>query len=269
MSIEEMVLNNFDKLNDTDIYIWSYIKDNKDEVSNLTISNLSKKISVSTTTIVRFVNKIGIDGYSELKFLIKQEEKSNDLPISNEFEKTCNSIIRYINELREKDYRRICEILNKSRNIFVWGSGDIQESVAEHVSRLFLSCGELIYVIKGNNIDKEIYNIINHEDTFILISLSGESSHVMKLAKRLKMENINIISITEFKDNSLSSLSDESIYVRSSQIHFSKAYPNYKTTSLFYVLSELLAIKYRDYKNNIWKKFTSWVKLYSTCFYYT
>lgn len=251
MNIEEKVLNNFDKLNDTDIYIWSYIKDNKEEVSKLTISNLSKKISVSTTTIVRFVNKIGINGYSELKFYLKQEENLENLPSSNEFEKTCNSIIRYINELREKDYRKICDILNNSRKIFVWGSGDIQESVAEHISRLFLSCSELIYVIKGNNIDKEIYNIINNDDTFILISLSGESSHVMKLAKRLKIEGIKIISITEFKDNTLSSISDESIYVRSSQIHFSKAYPNYKTTSLFYVLSELLAIKYRDYKNNL------------------
>ena len=263
MNIEEMVIKNYEKLNDTDLYIWQYILENKNEVSGLTISKLSKKISVSSTTIVRFVNKIGLNGYSELKFLVKQELEKDQLPQSNDFEKTCNSIVKYVNELKEKDYRKICKITDEAKKLFVWGSGDIQESVAEHLSRLFLSSGELMYTIKGNNVDKEVFNLIGKDDAIFLISLSGESKHVINLAEKLKIRGVKIISITEFKDNKLSSMSEESLYVRSSQINFSKSYPNYKTTSLFYVLAELLVIKYRDYKNKVWKIFTSCGKYFS------
>ncbi|MBH9771128.1 RpiR family transcriptional regulator, partial [Clostridioides difficile] len=57
-----------------------------------------------------------------------------------------------------------------------------------------------------------------------------------------------IISITEFKNNTLTDLSDESIYISATNISFLQMHPSYKLTMLYFILIELLFIKYSIYK---------------------
>ncbi|MDD7463233.1 MAG: MurR/RpiR family transcriptional regulator [Anaerococcus sp.] len=252
MTLEDNVLDNYSKLNDTDLYIWDYINNNRMEIDekNLTITKLSKELNVSSTTILRFANKIGLDGYSELKYLIKNENTRNPIRSGgDDFEMACNAIIKYITELKEKDYSQICKIILESEKLCVWGSGSIQQSVAMDFSKMILSCNKLMYVIQDQKIDKEIYDMVDSKDTFVLISLSGNSPHTIDFARKLKLRGATIISITESQHNELALLSDESLYIYSSKINFSKNYPQYQTTSLFYVLIELLVLKIREYKN--------------------
>ncbi len=56
----------------------------------------------------------------------------------------------------------------------------------------------------------------------IIISLSGENENTLNIARRLKLIGTKIISITEFKNNTLTDLSDESIYISATNISFYK-----------------------------------------------
>lgn len=61
-----------------------------------------------------------------------------------------------------------------------------------------------------------ILNTISDEDLIFLISLTGESEHVKRLAKQFKLRNVPIISITKLKNNTLARLSDENLYINTS-----------------------------------------------------
>lgn len=54
MKLDELINNNYLKLNDSDLYILKYIMNNKNQCIDLTINELASKCNVSRTTILRF-----------------------------------------------------------------------------------------------------------------------------------------------------------------------------------------------------------------------
>lgn len=67
--------HNIQKFSDTETYIYKYVIANSDKVFYMTIRELASELHVSTSTIVRFCNKIDCDGYSEFKTKIMEEQK--------------------------------------------------------------------------------------------------------------------------------------------------------------------------------------------------
>ena len=75
MVIEELINKYRSNLNSTDMIIWKYIYNNKNKCRNMTINELAKNCNVSRTTILRFSKKLSLDGYSELKAVLKNDDR--------------------------------------------------------------------------------------------------------------------------------------------------------------------------------------------------
>ena len=95
MKLETLVYDNYKSLNENDKYIWKYILNNKKECENMSIQDLAANCNVSHTTILRFAQKLGLNGYSELKFYLKLEnkkkyvfDKEEILNVSDDIKKT-------------------------------------------------------------------------------------------------------------------------------------------------------------------------------------
>lgn len=73
MLLEELVSKNLNKLNPTDLIIWRYIYVNKAECPYMSIYNIAINCNVSKTTVLRFAKKLGLDGFSDLKTMLKME----------------------------------------------------------------------------------------------------------------------------------------------------------------------------------------------------
>ena len=78
MKLEELVNNNYDKLNENDLYIWKYICSNKRECRRMSIDELAKKCNISRTTISRFTQKLSLEGFGEFKVRLKLEFDENE-----------------------------------------------------------------------------------------------------------------------------------------------------------------------------------------------
>jgi RpiR family transcriptional regulator, glv operon transcriptional regulator len=248
MTIEQEVIKNFSKLNETDLIIWKYINKNRCKLKQMTITELANNTNVSRTTISRFVNKIGLNGYSELKVRLNLELEKQTFNIED-YTLACDSLTSYIETLKYTDFKEESELLFNAERIFIYGTGDIQLSVAEQLKRMFLSGQELVYIISGKTFDDSIFDIFKENDVLIIISLSGNNEQALKIAKMCQIKGTKIISITEFKNNKLSTLSDKSIYIHSPEIKFLESFPNYRITTMFYVLAEMFFIRYSIYKN--------------------
>ena len=74
MRLEEIINQHRQDLNDTDMVIYKYIIQHRAEARHISIHELAKNCAVSSTTIVRFAQMLGFDGFGELKAVLKMEE---------------------------------------------------------------------------------------------------------------------------------------------------------------------------------------------------
>lgn len=250
MSLEELVKKNYDKLNENDFYIWKYIIYHKEECKSMSIQELADRCNVSHTTILRFAHKLGLDGYSEMKVYLKWESK-NKVPILDEdIEKTCQYIEKSINEIKKRDFDELFEAIDNAENIYVYASGEVQKNAAKELKRIMLFANKLVYNLEGKSETEIILESITKNDLFFMISLSGENSIVNNFAYKLKEKGVKVVSITIEGDNKLSSISDFSIQFYSNSIMFSENRDSYWGTTQFFIINELLMLKYLKYISN-------------------
>ena len=68
------------------------------------------------------------------------------------------------------------------------------------------------------------------------------------------MKDVKLISITKLKENSLARLSDFNLYIDTATINDFSSNSDYESVTAYFILIEILFIKYMEYKNQKGKK---------------
>lgn len=248
MKIEELVYDNYRKLNENDIYIWNYILDNKNICRNMSIQELAGNCNVSHTTILRFAHKLGLQGYSELKVYLKWDGKSNYSFNKDEINNTYNDMIKTMDMLRKQDLSEAFEILDNANRIYAYGSGAVQKSSSKEIKRNLLFIGKLVNVLEGRDEIPTIVRNLKEKDVFFLVSLSGENRFINNFAKTLKEKGIKLISITKVGNNELSQISDVNIQFYTHIVATIDEGLEIFPVSQFFLINEFFLLKYLEYK---------------------
>lgn len=173
-------------------------------------------------------------------FETKEEDYLNQL---------CLNYSESAQSLRNANMDSAFEYIYNAKRVFIFGSGSIQLNAAKEIYRLFFNGGEYFHYFDSKyDIEDAMYNL-TESDVMMIISLNGESDTVIDLAKKLKLKNIPTISVTQFKNNTLATLSTESLYFSS---HSYQLPGNGRTVGLLsslFIFTEIFYIKYQIYKN--------------------
>jgi RpiR family glv operon transcriptional regulator len=236
-------------LGETDIQILNYVLKNKEACCRYTIEALASKCSVSRTTVMRFAQKLGFSGYSEMKARLKWECRQKEPLPENALETVCADYHRLIDDMRGRDCDEICRLLHDASRVFVYGTGAVQSNVAKDLKRAFLSARLCICHIEGSRDEAALATeLIDGDDVVIVISLSGESLAGVEFARSLRSKGVPVISLTRLQNNTLARLSTQNLYVTTSTVDF--IYP-YDTTTMFFLTAEMLLLKYLLYLQNV------------------
>lgn len=247
MTLEELVNSKLDKLNPTDLIVWRYIYANKKDCCYISIYDMANACNVSRTTILRFAKKLGLDGFSDLKMMLKMEiSQAREKPSMDIAEATINLCQHVGEEIAKQDFTRMNKLMYKAKRIFVYASGHVQKNVASEILRLFVNCNVLVYEIKGPDEFSTIIRNAKSEDLFIIISLSGESENVVEVAQKLHLQKIPLISLTQLKSNTLAKLSNENIYVTPIELPATVDF-EYKSMLGFFLAAEMWFVSYSQY----------------------
>ena len=139
-------------------------------------------------------------------FETKEEDYLNQL---------CLNYSESAQSLKNANMDSAFEYIYNAKRVFIFGSGSIQLNAAKEIYRLFFNGGEYFHYFDSKyDIEDVMYNL-TESDVMMIISLNGESDTVIDLAKKLKLKNIPTISVTQFKNNTLATLSTESLYFSS------------------------------------------------------
>jgi RpiR family glv operon transcriptional regulator len=208
------------ELNINDKRIFEYVVKNIHAVKDMTVRTVAGNCYVSTTTIIRFVKKLGFDGYRHFCDSLNQTcamlEKT-DIPdvvwrreYSEEYLKNIIESVRVISQQKLDSFK---SAVQKNRNIFFVGSG-LNREVTHYAYRIFTMLGFITYHPVEDYEIKSMLNTIRDQDMLFVFSLSGEDKEVIEIIESASLKCSPVIaSVTWSGNNTIQNLSDIDFYV--------------------------------------------------------
>lgn len=247
MILMNLIRENYSKLNNNDLRIYSYIIQNKSEANELNINQMADELGLSTSSIMTFTKKLGLDGYSELKYLIKwSEEDKNSTFDDNEIEYTKNDINLTMTMMSSLNLDGLFRKINEARDIFVIGNGYTQLNVAEELKRNFLNVGKILDILDQDSDYERYKGLIKEGDVLFVISFSGENEKLIDFIKSLK-EDVTIASITKLSNNTISYLSDYNISFVTHEVYDFNQRMTITPISQYYIVIDFIILKYLSF----------------------
>lgn len=247
MKLQELVSHHASALNETDLAVWRYIESHPQECCYISIYDLANRCHVSRTSVLRFAKRLGLDGFSDLKSLLKLEYSSKSTSSSLDIaEATTNLCQKIGREIAHQDFQRVNALMYHARRIFLYPSGLVQRNIASELARLFLQANKCLFTINGHDEFRVILKNATTNDLFIIVSLSGESQNVVAFANELHVKGVPFISLTQLKSNSLARLSSENLYVTPQALPAALPTP-YESLLAFFLLVEIWFVSYTHF----------------------
>lgn len=246
MDIIKKIHHHLEDFTSSEKEIIKLILNNPEILKTATAKQLGEMAYTSASTVVRLCKKLGCKSYSEFKmnFITQWEKKERAtlyVDATIPFEKTdkIENVLNQITELENiaiketlsilniETYNKVVKMLNDADCIDVYGFGGNVKLLYDFAYKM----GSIhkSVVINIDHQEQMLSALSNHKNhCAILISYSGETKHTLKYARLLKNNGIPSISITSLKNNSLTALTDEHLYIATME---SRSYSNTKIGS--------------------------------------
>lgn len=251
MKLDELFNEHRADLRENDLYIWKYLSSHRKECATLSIEAFGQRCNVSRTTILRFAQRLGLSGFSELKLLLRMEDAPCHMAPSDCIDQTCAAYQQMITDIRGKDCSDLFAQIDAAENLYVFSSGMLQDAVAKELCRVFLSGDKWFYLIHAGSEAEVLLHHVTDHDLVLILSVSGESPQVLQLAKALKVRHVPTVSITRQKENTLAQLCTQRLYISTVEMEPGVLGTEYQSTTSFFILAELLFLKYMEYKKEV------------------
>lgn len=251
----ESILSNSEK------ELHSYVITHLEEIQAMTIRNLAENTFTNTGTIMRYCKKLGYSGFEEFKFHFHTDVKDlnyddflvtkseNSIHIINKMMHLYEDVVDKTNQLLSvTQLDRIIEKIENVKSIdFIVYDANI--ALAEYASHYFFLIGKVCNVY--SDIDKQIqYASIADpkEHLVIIISRSGSTERLMKIAKILHRRKFHTVLMTQRYTTQISIYCTECIAALYDN-HFDKMGDCIFYTSVKYLIDCIVNVYYtKNYK---------------------
>ncbi|WP_249599558.1 MurR/RpiR family transcriptional regulator [Peribacillus frigoritolerans] len=222
-----------DKFTKTEEELAHYILQRPEEVSQLTISQIAKKLHISPATITRFCQKLAFSGFNEFRHELKRFVDLRNTPKNMKnikqvdyFAKLYQDHLGIIdNTFHITTYDNIqkaVSFLTKANKIHVYGIGSSGIAAQEFKSKFF-RIGLTVEAITDPHQSMMDAALSNETSVVIGISISGTTKEVISAVKIAKKQGACILVFTGDKNSELSKLGDLTLLVTSkNSMHMDK-----------------------------------------------
>lgn len=211
MSLEDRINASYNQLTQTDKDILHIIMSFDFSKEFPTVQDIANKAHVSTTSVHRAIKKIGYRAYTHFKYDMNEpsvnleSKKSYDTSIIQSIE---NTLAKYASN----DHSVLYDKLYNARNIYIYGTGNEQQSALQTFSNHFIYYGKPLINIQTLT-DLDIYSRkMNESDILIICSLNGNTENYQHILNTIDMKKTYTVSITSSNTNSLSQFSKHNLY---------------------------------------------------------
>lgn len=197
ISRDSITLSNLEKT------ILDKLKDSDIDIAEIDINTFAHEFFISNSSITRFAQKLGFNGFTELKYALHNHENQFTFITQNRYHEILSNIDEF-----SPDLINFIRNFDKFERIIIIGIGSSGLMANEFTYKL----GEL--GLYNADYAKEPYKIdmlassMTSKDLMICLSLSGEHENILKGAKVAYEKGAKILSITGSKKCSLCKFSE-------------------------------------------------------------
>ncbi|NLY44521.1 MAG: MurR/RpiR family transcriptional regulator [Tissierella sp.] len=208
------IKSEFSKLSKGQKLIANFILENYDKAAFMTAATLGESINVSESTVVRFANRLGYEGYRELQNdlqeLIKNklttiqrlsiaESKypSNNNALGKIMERDMDNIKKTINETDEESFDKAVDLVLNAKKKYIVGLRS-SSFLAGYLGFYLNFILDDVHVInsESNDIFERLLRI-TEDDVIVVITYPRYSKRVMEVLGFAKERKTPIITITD------------------------------------------------------------------------
>lgn len=227
MDLIEQLSQQSPKLSKTEQELLNYTTQSLHLVKNMSIRQFASANFVSTTTVLRFIRKVGFAGWPEFRqAVITSERETRSIEIPSIVEKDdyrdsyLKNIIEAVKVITDEKAQIFDRIMDRYPHIYILGCG-LSRETALYVYHLFSTlgydCDRIVEEYELNSIMKRI----KKEDVLLVLSYSGDNVDIIhQIEKIFSVATPAIISITRSDNNVVQNMSDLNFYVFADQITY-------------------------------------------------
>lgn len=232
----KVIQNNFNTLSKGQKLIAEYIMDNYDKAAFMTAATLGETVGVSESTVVRFANTLGYDGYRELQKELQELIKNKlttvqRISLSKDFsdyenalkqvvKKDMDNIEKTLNEIDYQAFQKAVEITLEADNVFILGlrsSSFLAGYLGFYLN--FLLDNVKIISSGPNDVFEQLLKA-TEEDVIIGISYPRYSKRTLEALDYGREKGCNIIGITDSLVSPAAQYADVTLIASSNMLSF-------------------------------------------------
>ena len=217
--------------------IASYMLEHYDKAAYMTAAKLGSIVGVSESTVVRFANELGFEGYPELQHSLQELIRTKlttlqRIEITNDrigdadlLEKVLVSDIdkirRTLDEIDRDSFNSAVDAMIGARMIYIIGmrSSSSVASFLYHYLNLVFPHVRLVRTTSGSEIFEQILRI-SSEDVMIGISFPRYSKRIINALEYAKSQSAHVIALTDSAASPIASHADDLLLAKSDMASF-------------------------------------------------
>jgi DNA-binding MurR/RpiR family transcriptional regulator len=201
----------YDALPRSERKVADYVLNCADEVIHSSVTDLAQTVDVSESTVVRFCQRLGYQGYPEFKILLARDlgtpfqdtydtlDQRDD--IATVVRKTFQIFVQAINDtlavLNPDSVKEVTELLFRANHVFLFGcggSGGSAQIAYQKMLRLGLPCS----VCTDPHTQTLLAGMATGQDVVIGISYSGNNEDVVRAMRVAQERRASTVAITNY-----------------------------------------------------------------------
>lgn len=186
--------------------VYNFIVSHMDRIPEMKIRQISEACGVSTTTVLRFCEKAGCEGFTELKYRIRRELSEDKRPAGFDSAPALQFIksAEYDPEFSEKTVLA-AEMCSRAAQIILYGDGG-SSTLTRYGAYMFNSMGKSAFPAE------QAYGTVcpgtDIKSTLLVLSVEGEKAETVSMINRYKSSGAFVISITNTEHCPAAEMSD-------------------------------------------------------------
>lgn len=203
-----------DKLSENEQGMLAYIRENLSLVARMNLHELANKLFVSDTIIVRFCQKMGLAGFSELKYLIKNElelEKKRHTAFREQIDQQINDFKYFLEFAPLGQLHEIVQLLCNDRPLYIHGRS-LSSIPAKYLHTVLNTLNRRCILVEDLHLIKSISKTILPGSTILITSANVPSDSYQELFDRARENQAKTILITSQRNQQIEKLVDYCLF---------------------------------------------------------
>lgn len=218
--------------------IANYILQHYDKAAYMTALKLGVTVNVSESTVVRFANRLGFEGYPQLQRSLQSHIKNRltsiqridvtrsrigtlQNPVEGVLNQDIDKIRRTMDNLSSEQFAKAVDTICSARNIYIQGamSSGILANFMHYYLRLIFSNVSHIGAVATNELYQQMVHI-GEGDVLIALSFPRYATSTIDACKFARECGANIVAITDSESSPLVQYANATLYAYSDMVSF-------------------------------------------------